>query len=176
MKIEIINTGSELILGHVLNTHQQWICRELSHRGFQVERQILVADTGPEIQAAVRESLSRADVVLTTGGLGPTSDDMTRDLIADLLGRKLVEDRAVFENIEKFFVTRHRSMTARSRVQAQVPEGALVLPNLHGTAPGLALKIDPNPFRSGGAPSLLIMLPGPPRELHPMFCAQVVPL
>jgi nicotinamide-nucleotide amidase len=176
LKIEIINTGSELILGHVLNTHQQWLCRELGNLGFRVERQTLVADASRAIQQTVQESMARADVILTTGGLGPTSDDMTRDLIAEMLGRKLIEDPAVLENIEKFFVTRHRTMTTRSRLQAQVPEGAQVIPNRHGTAPGLALEVDPNPFRPGGKKSLLIMLPGPPRELHPMFSDQVVPL
>ena len=85
--IELINTGSELLLGRVLNTHQQWICRQLADCGYEVTRQICVADDGPSIQAAARESLGRADLVLTTGGLGPTSDDITRDLIAQLLGR-----------------------------------------------------------------------------------------
>ena len=83
MNIEIINTGSELMLGFVLNTHQQWLCRSLAHLGYRVTRQVAVSDTGPEIQAAVREALGRADLIITTGGLGPTSDDLTRDLIAD---------------------------------------------------------------------------------------------
>ena len=85
MVVELINTGSELMLGHVLNTHQQWLCKELADLGFIVSRQVGVPDTAADIEQAVRESLSRADLVITTGGLGPTSDDITRDRIAELL-------------------------------------------------------------------------------------------
>ena len=94
MKIEVINTGSELMLGRVLNTHQQWICRRLADQGYVVTRQIAVGDTGRDIQQAVRESLARARLVIETGGLGPTSDDLTRDVIAELLDKKLREDAA----------------------------------------------------------------------------------
>jgi len=90
VKIELINTGSELLLGRVLNTHQQWICRQLADAGYEVARQTCVSDDGPSIQAAAREALGRADWVIATGGLGPTSDDLTRELLAQLLGRKLV--------------------------------------------------------------------------------------
>ena len=174
--IELINTGTELMLGRVLNTHQQWLCRRLADLGHTVARQIAVPDTGTDIQAAVRESLSRADLVITTGGLGPTSDDLTRDLIAQLLGRKLHEDADALRHVEAFFSKRNRPMPASTRVQALVPEGARVLMNAHGTAPGLILEINPNPFRADAASSRLVMLPGPPRELHPMFTEQVVPL
>ena len=92
MNIELINTGTELLLGRILNTNQQWLCRQLADRGYPVARQVSVPDTGPEIERAVRDGLSRADLLITTGGLGPTSDDVTRDLIAGLLGRKLAED------------------------------------------------------------------------------------
>src|SRR5438132_9773362 len=85
VNIELINTGSELMLGRLLNTHQQWLCRQLADMGYVVERQTAVADSGPAIEQAVREALGRADLVITTGGLGPTSDDLTRDLIARLL-------------------------------------------------------------------------------------------
>jgi len=176
MVIELINTGSELMLGRVLNTHQQWLCRRLSDLGYVVARQVAVADAGRDIQTAVREALGRADLVLTTGGLGPTSDDLTRDLVAQLLGKQLHEDGAVLEHIKGFFSLRRRPMLERTRVQAQVPEGALVLPNPHGTAPGLALEVQPNPFRPGAAASWLVMLPGPPRELRPMFSDSVIPL
>ena len=176
MNIELINTGSELMLGHVLNTHQQWICRQLADHGYRVTRQVTVADAGPDIQQAVREALARADLVITTGGLGPTSDDLTRDLIADLLGKELREDAAVLANLENFFTLRKRPMPEKTRVQALVPEGAIVLHNPHGTAPGLAIEIQPNPSLHSGKTSWLIMLPGPPRELRPMFNEQVLPL
>lgn len=167
MNIEIINTGSELMLGYVLNSHQQWLCRQLSERGYVVSRQIAVNDTAQDIQAAVREALTRADLIITTGGLGPTSDDRTRDLIAELLGRPLREDPKILGRIEAFFGKRKRPMPASTRVQALVPEGAIVIPNEHGTAPGIAIPTDRG---------LLVMLPGPPRELRPMFLHQVLPL
>jgi nicotinamide-nucleotide amidase len=174
--IELINTGSELLLGRVLNTHQQWICRQLADRGYEVTRQICVADDGPSIQSAVRESLAHADLVLTTGGLGPTSDDITRDLIAQLLDRPLAQDAAVMARIESYFVQRKRAMGPSMKVQALVPAGARVLPNFHGTAPGLAIEVNPNPFRENKNRSWLILLPGPPRELRPMFSESVLPL
>ena len=176
MIIEIINTGSELMLGFVLNTHQQWLCRQLADVGYTVTRQVAVADTGLAIQAAVRESLTRADFVIVTGGLGPTSDDLTRDLIAELLGRNLRLDEGIAAGLRAFFARRGRNMPETTLVQAQVPEGAEVLPNPNGTAPGLALTVAPNPFRPGGRLSRLIMLPGPPREMRPMFLAEVLPM
>jgi len=176
MNIELINTGSELMLGRVLNTHQQWLCRQLADLGYFVTRQVAVADTADDIEQAVREALGRADFIVTTGGLGPTSDDITRDRIAALLGRKLNEDPAIVAHVESFFAKRNRPMPASTRVQAMVPDGALVLHNAHGTAPGLALHVSPNPFRTDGKASWLVMLPGPPRELRPMFTNQVAPL
>jgi nicotinamide-nucleotide amidase len=173
---ELINTGSELMLGRVLNTHQQWLCRRLADLGLVVARQLAVADTGHDIEAAVREALARADLVITTGGLGPTTDDLTRDLIARLLGLTLREDAAVLEHIKQFFAARNRPMPERTHLEALVPAGARVLANRHGTAPGLALAVKPNPFRADKSSSWLVMLPGPPRELQPMFDEFVVPL
>jgi len=176
VKIELINTGSELLLGRVLNTHQQWLCRRLSDLGYSVDRQVAVPDTATDIQQAVRDSLGRADLVIVTGGLGPTSDDITRDLIAQLLGKKLVLDEGVFAEIKRFFAERKRPLPANNDVQAMVPEGATVLPNPFGTAPGLAMPVSPNPYRAGRLTSWLVMLPGPPRELRPMFDTTVKPL
>jgi nicotinamide-nucleotide amidase len=176
MVVELINTGSELMLGRVLNTHQQWLCRELADRDYVVTRQVAVPDTAEDIRGAVREALSRADLVITTGGLGPTSDDVTRELIAGLLGKPLRLDATIIREIEGFFTTLNRPMPENNRVQALVPEGAIVLHNPRGTAPGLAMEISPNPFRQDGKPAWLVMLPGPPRELRPMFIETVVPL
>lgn len=176
MIVELINTGSELMLGRVLNTHQQWLCRQLADLGYVVTRQVAVSDTGSEIEQAVREALARADLVITTGGLGPTSDDLTRDLVAQLLGKQLREDAAVLAHISHFFESRRRAVPERTKVQALVPDRATVLHNPHGTAPGLAMEVRPNPFRADGKPSWLIMLPGPPRELRPMFTDSVAPL
>jgi nicotinamide-nucleotide amidase len=176
MIVEIINTGSELMLGRVLNTHQQWLCRELADLGHVVSRQVSVADTGADIEEAVRESLSRADLVITTGGLGPTSDDITRERVAHLIGRRLIEDPAVVTHIAKLFEKRNWFVPERTRLEAQVPEGARVFLNAYGTAPGLAMELRPNIFRGNHQPSWLVMLPGPPRELRPMFTDSVKPL
>ncbi len=172
--IELVNTGSELLLGRVLNTHQQWLCRQLADHGHVVTRQVAVSDAAPAIRDAVREALARADCVIVTGGLGPTCDDRTRELIAGLLGRELRHQPAVEESIRRFFESRNRPVPAGTRVEALVPEGAEVLPNRQGTAPGLALALDPNPFRPGHA-AWLAMLPGPPRELRPMFLEHALP-
>jgi nicotinamide-nucleotide amidase len=194
VNIELLNTGSELMLGRVLNTHQQWLCRRLADLGYVVTRQVAVPDTAPDIQSAVREALSRADLIITTGGLGPTSDDLTRDLIARLLGKKLRLDKAVLDHIKRRFAARNLPMPKNNEAQALVPEGAQVLANPNGTAPGLAMKVgsgvrglasgkpqtserlSPDPKAQNQDAKWLVMLPGPPRELRPMFDHFVVPL
>jgi nicotinamide-nucleotide amidase len=191
VNVELVNTGSELMLGRVLNTHQQWLCRRLADLGHVVTRQVAIADTGSEIQNAVREALGRADLVITTGGLGPTSDDITRELIAELLGKKLVKNPDVLAHIENFFAKRGRPRPAKTDVETFVPEGAEVFLNATGTAPGLAMKIadrsweiadgaknspTPNSHLPSASVKWLVMLPGPPRELRPMFDTFVVPL
>lgn len=202
MNVEIINTGSELMLGRVLNTHQQWLCRRFADLGHVVTRQVAIADSAREIQQAVREALGRADLVVTTGGLGPTSDDITRELVAELLGKKLVQKPEILAHIENRFARRGIPRPPQTSVESFVPEGALFFLNAHGTAPGLAIQVEnggwrmedgkhPTPLPAdsqrgeGGKPSFirhspssrwLVMLPGPPRELRPMFDQFVVPL
>ena len=168
MRIELINTGSELLIGRVLNTHQQWLGRQLADAGYPLAQQQTVPDTGNAIATAVAAALQRAKVVIVTGGLGPTSDDLTRQRIAELLDAPLAEDAAVAERITSHFAKRNRPMPSSVLVQAQVPAGATVLPNDHGTAPGLILR---SPNECGW----LILLPGPPRELRPMYTAHVAP-
>src|SRR5437899_1844126 len=128
------------MLGRVLNTHAQWLGLQLADLGYLMAHQTTVADNAPEIESVLRQAMARADLVIATGGLGPTSDDLTRDLVAQMTGRALHEDAAVLAHIQQFFAARTRVMPERTRVQALVPEGALVLPNPHGTAPGLALE------------------------------------
>ncbi len=176
MIVELVNSGSELMLGRVLNAHQQWLCRQLADLGYVVARQTAVPDSVEAIESAIRESLSRADLLITTGGLGPTTDDLTVGSVARVLGRKLLEDPETLARVRAFFAGRGRPMPERTRVQAMVPEGASILPNRHGTAPGLAIQVKPNPFRNEGRESWLILLPGPGRELRPMFSDFVVPL
>ncbi|MCW5556313.1 MAG: competence/damage-inducible protein A [Verrucomicrobiae bacterium] len=175
MTVELITTGSELLLGRILNSHQQWLGRRLADLGHPVLRQVTVPDRAEDIEGAVREALGRAECVITTGGLGPTGDDLTRDRIAGLLGRTLVHAPAVEARIRDYFESRGRPVPRGTRVESFVPEGARVLVNHHGTASGLALEVRPNPFRPDGRTAWLLMLPGPPRELHPMFDQEVVP-
>jgi nicotinamide-nucleotide amidase len=172
--VELINTGSELMLGRVLNTHQQWICRRMADVGMPIARQVAIPDTAASIREAIADGLRRAELVIATGGLGPTSDDMTRDEVAGLLGLSLREDAATRQTIEAFFAARGRKMPARVLIQAQIPEGAIVLANRNGTAPGLLVPVATGRF--GPTPRWLLMLPGPPRELRPMFDQQAIPL
>ena len=175
VNLELINTGSELMLGRVLNTHQQWLCRQLADLGYVVTRQVAVADTADDIESAVREALGRADFILTTGGLGPTSDDITRDRIAALLGRKLHEagHRGACRILLRPAQPPHARQHARAGDGARRRARAGQRPRHRA---GLALHVSPNPFRAGGKPSWLVMPPGPPRELRPMFTNQVTPL
>ena len=175
MTVELITTGSELLLGRVLNTHVHWLGRQLADLGMPLTHHVTVPDTAEAIRGAVQQALTRADLVITTGGLGPTSDDVTRERIAELLGRRLHYRPEVEASIRAFFESRQRSMPERTRVEALVPEEAIVFLNRHGTAPGLALEVTPNPFRIGELRSCLVLLPGPPRELQPMFEESVRP-
>ena len=185
---EIIATGTELLLGYVVNTHPNYIAPRLGSLGIRVTRIVTVGDDRRAMADAVSQALQRADLVIVTGGLGPTSDDVTRDVVAELLGRKLREDKKVLAKIKARFRARKARMPKAVTVQAQVPEGALVLPNDHGTAPGLALDAEVEPqdeplilretraVKYGVLQRLIVLLPGPPRELKPMFDNYVMPL
>lgn len=163
--IEIINTGSELLLGHVTNTHLPALALRLQRLGLRVSKQTTVPDGAP-IRDALCESLGRCDVLLVTGGLGPTTDDVTREVVAELLGLPLQEDADVVSAIRERLAKRGFAMRERMLRQAMVPEGAFVLTNPNGTAPGL--YVAPRETMSGSTPHLFL-LPGPPRELMPMF-------
>jgi nicotinamide-nucleotide amidase len=170
MRVVVVNTGSELLLGDVLNTHLRFIAREIFPLGLRIERQVTVPD-GEAIRNAIAESLAAAEIIFITGGLGPTTDDITREMTADLLGLKLEHDPAILSAIQERAARRGFRLTDRVARQADVPAGATVLPNEHGSAPGLYLRADETRTRPH-----LFLLPGPPRELHPMFRAFVLPL
>lgn len=172
MRVVVINTGTELLLGSVLNTHLAFIAREIFTLGLRVDRQLTVPDGAP-IQEAIAESLHGAGIVFVTGGLGPTSDDLTCEATAELLGLPLRHDADVAAAITTRLKTRGFSMTDRILRQADVPEGALVLPNANGMAPGLFLKAE---IHNGQSTPHLFLLPGPPRELIPMFRDSVMPI
>ena len=175
MRVEIINTGTELLLGNVTNTHLAFLGQELFPLGLRVDRQVCVPD-GAAIRDTLLETVGRADVVLVTGGLGPTTDDITRDLIADLLGRPLAEDPRILTRLQAYFRRINRLFLPSIARQAQVPAGATVLDNAHGTAPGLYLPPTPLTDGSGRLSPHVFLLPGPPRELRPMFRDGVVPI
>ena len=170
MNVEVINTGTEILLGSVLNTHVATLAHGLFPLGLRIERQITVPD-GDAIREALAAALARADIVIVTGGLGPTTDDITREITAELLGRPLRFNDEVMDDIAARFAARDLTVTARVSRQAQVPEGARVLSNAHGTAPGLYLACE-----SEGRTVHLFLLPGPPRELKPMFEDFVLPI
>ncbi len=171
MQAEVINTGSELLLGLVTNTHLGYLAGELAPCGITVARQVCVPD-GPPIREALAAALDRADVVFTTGGLGPTTDDLTREAAAELLGLPLLPDEEILSGIRERFARRGLPMADRVARQAMVPVGAEILPNPNGTAPGLYFPPDVLGSRRARH---LFLLPGPPRELRPMTENHVLP-
>lgn len=170
VNIEILNTGTELLLGNTHNTHGAWLGRELFLLGLRVARQTTVPD-GDAIRDALTEALTRADAIIVTGGLGPTSDDLTREITAAVLGLELLPDAAARQSLEAYFAHRERSMAAANLKQSFLPAGAVAMPNPHGTAPGVFIPPGLN-GRSNGA---VFLLPGPPHELYPMYHAEVAP-
>ncbi len=172
MRIVVINTGTELLLGDVINTHLAFIAREVFELGLRVEEQRTVPD-GRAIADALGEVFPRAEIVFLTGGLGPTSDDITRDVVAEFLKVELSEHAEVREAISNRLTLRRIPMPASIWRQAQVPVGGEVLPNENGTAPGIYLPTNVNPLV---ASPHLFLLPGPPRELQPMFHDSVRPI
>lgn len=166
VRYELLTLGDELLLGLTANGHLTFIGGQLGRRGALLQRNVTITDEAHAIAEQFRESWARADVVITTGGLGPTCDDRTRDVIAAMLGQKLVMSKTVRVAIEERFSRLGRKMTPNNLKQAYVFEHGEVLPNANGTAPGLWVEHDGR---------LLVMLPGPPNELQPMFIEQVVP-
>ena len=172
MRVHVINTGTELMLGDVLNTHLRFIARAIFPLGLRVDHQATIPD-GDAIRVALIESFSRAEIVFVTGGLGPTTDDITREITAELLDLELRQDAGVVEAITQRLRRHGFPMTDRILRQAEVPEGARVLANDNGTAPGLYVAAS---NRSGMPTPHLFLLPGPPRELEPMFRDAVLPI
>ena len=172
MRTTIINTGTELLLGDVLNSHLAFIAGEIFPLGLRIDRQLAVPD-GLAIRTALAESLEEHEIIFVTGGLGPTTDDITREITAELLGLELRQDAAVMTAITTRAAARGFRLTDRTARQAEVPEGATVLPNENGSAPGLYLRADGTRSKK---PAHLFLLPGPPRELQPMFKSSVLPI
>lgn len=157
---EIIAVGSELLGTSRLDTNSLYVTERLSALGIDVKIKTVVGDNRDDLAAVLRQALARADVIVLSGGLGPTDDDLTRDVVSDVLGLTMDVDEAIVEKIRARFARRGMTMPEVNRRQAMVPRGATVLDNPLGTAPGL--------FITHGA-RVVVLLPGPPRELQPMF-------
>jgi nicotinamide-nucleotide amidase len=172
VNVEVLNTGTELLLGSITNTHLTYLGQQLFPLGLRIARQTTIPD-GAAIRDALLEAFGRCDILIVTGGLGPTSDDITREITAELLGFRLAEDETVARAIMERLARRRILLRSRMLRQAMVPEGATVLPNGYGTAPGLYIPPVLTPALS--TPHLFL-LPGPPRELKPMFESCVRPM
>ncbi len=169
MQVEIVTIGDELLLGFTIDTNAAYLARTLAEIGVEIVHRTTVGDDEDRIAAAVRDGIERTGAVITTGGLGPTSDDRTRPAIAKLFGRELVRDDAIVAQIrERFWRMRSATMPETNVVQAMVPVGARVLENRHGTAPALFLEDEQGRW--------VIMLPGVPREMRGLTNDTVIPL
>ena len=166
MIAEIVSVGTELLMGQIVNTDAQFLARRLAALGITMYRQSTVGDNPGRVKEAVREALSRADLVITTGGLGPTEDDLTKEMVAEALGLPMVRHDEVVEGIRRYFESTGREMTPNNLRQADFPEGARLMPNRKGTAPGCIAEKDGK---------RVAVLPGPPHELIDMYEQQLEP-
>lgn len=165
MKAEILAVGTELLLGDIINTNAQYISQKLALLGIEVYYQSVVGDNTERLLNAYKNAFERADLVITTGGLGPTDDDLTKETAAKYFKRELVEDVKSIEYIKEYF--KSKDMPQSNLKQGYIPRGAQILPNENGTAPGCIIEENSK---------ILIMLPGPPNEMIPMFEKSVIPI
>ncbi len=166
MRCEIIAVGTELLMGQTMNTNARDIALALSALGVGVYYQTVVGDNEGRLEEVFNQAVKRTELVILTGGLGPTEDDITRETVAKVLGLPLEQNEDWVNKLESFFQKRKRPMSDVNRRQAMVPRGGQLLPNDRGTAPGIILEIKER---------IVVLLPGPPRELIPMFQNQVIP-
>lgn len=171
LRVELLNTGSELLLGNVQDAHLSWFGKELFPLGLRIGRQGTVPDGSP-IRDALLEAFPRTDILIVTGGLGPTTDDITRETVAQILSRRMVHHPETLERIKERCRRRGIPLQDRMDRQAMAPEGAIVIPNENGTAPGLHI---PATEGISWATPHIFLLPGPPRELQPMARAYLLP-
>ena len=172
MRCEVVAVGTELLLGQIVDTNSSWIGEQLALAGIDCHRHTAVGDNRNRMRDALAEALGRADAVIVTGGLGPTQDDITRDVVAEVLGVDLVRDDALVERIEAVFGGRGRAMPSNNLRQAEVPVGARAIEQMPGTAPGLVC-----PVGEGGddSPRVLYAVPGVPWEMRQMVEGTVLP-
>jgi len=166
---EILCVGTELLLGDIVNTNAAFLSRKLAELGISVYKHTAVGDNPKRLKSALAEALEHADLVITSGGLGPTYDDLTKETVAEYFGKKLSMHEESLETIRAYFAKTGRVMTKNNEKQAMMPEGATVFPNHYGTAPSLAITGGENDSKT------VIMLPGPPGELCPIFNEEILP-
>lgn len=166
MTAEIISVGTEILMGNIVNTNAAYIAEQLARLGISCFYQITVGDNPHRLEEVINESLNRSDVLILSGGLGPTEDDLTKEICAKAMGRELHEDEKARQMLEDFFKLREYPITENNWKQAMVPDDSIVLYNDNGTAPGIIIE---------NSKKAVIMLPGPPGELKPMFEKQVKP-
>lgn len=167
MNAEIICVGTELLLGDTINTNAAVVAKGLANMGINVYHQAVVGDNPERLKKCVEEAFLKSDLIITTGGLGPTYDDLTKETISAYFGKRLVMHEESLKKIEGYFAATGRTMTENNRKQAMMPEGCVVLENFNGTAPGCIIE--------GKGGKTAVMLPGPPREMAPMFENEVCP-
>ncbi len=169
MQVELITIGDELLLGFTIDTNAAHISRTLAAAGVEIVRRTTVGDEPEKIAGAVREALDRTGAVITTGGLGPTSDDLTKPAVAQIFGRRMKLDEGIANAIEQRWRSRfpNSDYPATNRMQAEIPEGARILTNRHGTAPGIWLEDEKGRW--------VAMIPGVPREMRGMLAEEVLP-
>ena len=181
MRCEIVAVGTELLLGQIVDTNSAWIGEQLALAGIDCHRHTAVGDNRDRMLAAFGEALERSDAVIVTGGLGPTQDDITRDVIAELMGVELVRDESLVARIEAVFGGRGRPMPANNLRQADVPVGARAIEQMPGTAPGLVCPVgDRSAGREPGgdgddSPKVVYAVPGVPWEMHQMVEGTILP-
>ena len=166
MKAEIISIGTELLLGRIVNTNAPFISQRLAEIGIDVYFQISTGDNPHRLADTFREALKRSDIVISSGGLGPTVDDVTAQAVSTVTNRKLILDKPTLRKIQALFRARNWQMSDGNERQAYVPKGSTIIPNNNGTAPGMIVKMNEK---------LIICLPGPPREMEPMMIGRVLP-
>ena len=166
MVVELISVGTELLLGNIVNTNAAFLAEKCAGLGLSCYYQTVVGDNRERLAGVMRTALERSDILILTGGLGPTQDDLTKETAAEVWNRELKMDGHSLERIESFFKERGLEMTENNKKQALVPEGAIVVDNDNGTAPGIILT---------EGEKRIILLPGPPNELKPMFENSIVP-
>lgn len=167
MVVELISVGTELLLGNIVNTNTQFLAEKCALLGLSMYHQVVVGDNRDRLAEVIRTGLKRSDVIILTGGLGPTEDDLTKEVCAEVMGFPLEEDSHTRERIEQYFKNGiYKEIPENNWKQAVIPAGAIVLDNFNGMAPGLILE------KYGKS---AILLPGPPSELYPMFMKQVFP-